>query len=93
MAQLNLFILALYLTNMKKIWYKVVAGALGILTFICLPLLVSAQSDPGCAPDCNCRLDMSICPIDNSVWILLVIGALYGVKKIRDARKKPLAAS
>lgn len=77
---------------MKKNWYKVVAAVLGIFSCMCLPLLVSAQTDPGCAPDCNCRLDMSICPIDNSVWILLLIGALYGVKKIRDARKKTLPA-
>ena len=79
---------------MKKIWYKVIAAVAVVFVVICAPLLVSAQGvDPGCAPDCNCRLDHSICPIDNSVWILLLIGAFYGIKKIRDARKKQMAAS
>ena len=78
---------------MKKILYRAVAAAIVVFAFICSPCMVSAQGDPGCAPDCNCRLDMSVCPIDNSVWILLVIGALYGIKKIRDARKKQMAAS
>ena len=74
---------------MEKIRNGVRAAIVAILIF-CVPLFVSAQSDVGCDPGCNCRSDYSICPIDNSVWILLLIGALYGIKKIRDARKKAI---
>jgi len=77
---------------MKKIRNGVVAAITAVLIF-CVPVLVSAQTNPGCDDLCNCRSDNSICPIDNSVWILLIIGALYGIKKIRDARRKQLPAS
>ena len=49
--------------------------------------MVLAQGDPGCDPGCNCRADYSICPIDNGVWILLLIGIIYGIYKIKSARK------
>lgn len=63
-----------------------------LFLFFFSPVLVNAQ-DPGCDPLCNCRADGSICPIDNGVWILLSIGALYGIKKIIAARKKEFPAS
>jgi hypothetical protein len=69
---------------------------LSLLIFIlcCTPVFLYAQGgDPGCDPLCNCRADQSICPIDNGVWVLLIIGVLYGIKKIRDARKKELPAA
>lgn len=58
-----------------------IIGAL-LIFLICLPSLVHAQPDPGCDP-----LDPS-CPMDGGVIALLIAGIGYGVKKIRDARKK-----
>ncbi len=42
--------------------------------------------NPGCDPDCNCRADQSICPIDNGLLILMFIGVAYGIKKYKDAK-------
>ena len=56
-----------------------------------IPVISFAQ-EPGCDPGCNCRADGSICPVDNGVWVLLCIGVLYGIKKIRDARRKEIPA-
>ena len=61
-----------------------------MVVFICLPAAVSAQGDPGCDPLCNCRADGSICPIDGGLSILLAIGIGYGIKKVRDTRKKEI---
>ena len=52
-----------------------------ILAVIFLPLIVSAGTEPGCDP-----ADPA-CPIDGGLSALLAIGAGYGIKKIRDARK------
>ena len=79
---------------MKKTRYCVRTAAILIFTLLCTPVLIYAQGgDPGCDPSCNCREDHSICPIDNGVWVLLFIGVLYGIKKIRDARKKEIPAT
>jgi len=43
--------------------------------------------DPACDPQCNCRPDHSICPIDSYLYVLLGIGLLYGIKKVRDQKK------
>jgi hypothetical protein len=43
--------------------------------------------DPACDPQCNCRPDGSICPIDSNLYILLAIGLVYGIKKVKDSRK------
>ena len=64
---------------------------LAILMFLlsCLPSFVHAQTEPGdpyCDPLCNCRKDGSVCPIDNGVYVLLALGVLYGIKKVKDAR-------
>ena len=77
---------------MKKTRYCLRTAAILIITLLCTPVLIYAQ-DPGCDPSCNCRADYSICPIDNGVWVLLFIGVLYGIKKIRDARKKEIPAT
>lgn len=42
--------------------------------------------DPYCDPLCNCRKDGSICPIDSGVYFLLAIGAIYGIKKVKDTK-------
>lgn len=65
--------------------------SLFILWAAFLPFAVNAQGtlgggggsvgDPACDPQCNCRPDMSICPIDTYVYVLLGIGVLYGVWK------------
>lgn len=47
----------------------------------------SGSGDPGCDPSCNCRPDGTWCPIDNEVYLLLLTGVGYGVKKLRDSRK------
>jgi hypothetical protein len=76
---------------MKKIrkWLLKVSIT-GVVFFI--PVITFAQGEPGCDPGCSCRLDHSFCPIDNGVWVLLSIGILYGIKKIRDARKNAIPA-
>lgn len=58
-----------------------------IVVLIILPTLIYAQGDPACDPLCNCRPDRSICPIDSYLYFLLGIGVLYGIKKVRAARK------
>ena len=64
-----------------------------MVAFICLPSMTQAQvGDPGCDPQCNCRADMSICPIDGGLSFLLALGVGYGIKKVRDARKKDTSA-
>jgi hypothetical protein len=54
-----------------------------ILVLFSMPIIGFAQSDPdpGCDP-----LDPA-CPIDGGLSALLVLGAGYGIKKVRDARK------
>jgi hypothetical protein len=65
-----------------------------IAFLICLPTLGLAQTNPGCDPDnmrcgnppyCTFRV---WCPIDNGVYLLLGIGVLYGIKVIRDQKRK-----
>jgi len=64
-----------------------------ILIFTWLPAIIYAQCpdagfDPGCDPVTCTRADGSYCPIDSNLYILLAIGVLYGVKKVRNARKE-----
>lgn len=59
-----------------------------------LPVLVQAQiGDPGCDPDCNCKADGTPCPIDGGLGVLLATGVFYGIKKVRDTRKKQMFIS
>lgn len=62
-----------------------------VLFFILFPTLIRAQCpdagfDPGCDPQTCLRDDGSYCPIDSGVYFLLAIGAIYGIKKVRDAK-------
>jgi hypothetical protein len=43
--------------------------------------------DPACDPECNCRPDHSICPIDSYVYVLLGIGVLYGAWKVKERKE------
>lgn len=72
-------------------------ASLFILWVSFLPVPVNAQGqfgggggyvgDPACDPQCNCRPDKSICPIDSYVYLLLGVGILYGIKKVKDSSK------
>ena len=72
---------------MKNNVFKNIFRCIFILAFMVVPFIMSAQGlasdpgDPGCEP-----LDPA-CPIDGGLSALLAIGAGYGIKKIRDARK------
>ena len=67
---------------MKSNLIKSLFQCLFILTVILMPLILTAQiGNPNCDP-----LDPA-CPIDGGLSALLAIGAGYGIKKIRDARK------
>ena len=57
------------------------------MMFLGLPALVQAQTDPYCDPQCNCRSDGSVCPIDGGLSALLAIGVAYGIKKYKDTKK------
>ena len=62
-------------------WLTMLATML--IVFICLPSLVQAQ--PEC-PNPNIP-----CPIDGGLSFLIAAGVVYGVKKVRDSRKKKQA--
>lgn len=72
---------------MKSKLIKNLLRCLFVLMVIAMPLILSAGPgdpgwvDPGCDP-----LDPK-CPIDGGLSALLVLGAGYGIKKVRDARK------
>jgi len=50
-----------------------------LVIMIGLPMLVHAQPDPGDNPDA---------PIDGGLSLLVAAGVGYGVKKVREGRKK-----
>ncbi len=77
---------------MKLIQKPLVLFSIIFLLFFS-PSLHAQVGDPGCDPECNCRSDGSYCPIDNGVWILLSVGVLYGLKKIKSARSHATPAS
>ncbi len=80
--------------SMKQAFKYILIFSFLIVVFICLPSIVLAQvGDPGCDPQCNCRADGSICPIDGGLTALLAVGIGYGIKKVRDARKKEIPAN
>ncbi|MGN6532310.1 MAG: PID-CTERM protein-sorting domain-containing protein [Ginsengibacter sp.] len=66
---------------MKRLPTYIFALIFLIILFIGLPQLLHAQPGGGCDP-----LDPK-CPIDGGLTALLVLGAGYGIKKVRDARK------
>lgn len=59
-------------------WLTMLATML--IVFICLPSLVQAQP--------NCPNPDIPCPIDGGLSFLIAAGVVYGVKKVRDSRKK-----
>ena len=67
---------------MRNIITKVALLSTLLIVMICLPSLVHAQSlpDPGNAD----------APIDGGVSILIAAGVGYGVKKVKEHRKKKL---
>lgn len=72
---------------MKKYFLHAIFISLLMILFICLPVFLQAQgTDPGCDPS------YPGCPIDGGLIFLLVAGAGYGVKKIKDSRKKDASA-
>lgn len=62
----------------KRVIYPIIA----ILLSISIPLLVKAQGPggPGGSPD--------EVPIDGGLSVLIAVGVGYGIKKVRDGRKK-----
>ena len=68
---------------MKQVSIKKILQVVLILLIIMMPIFVMAgdPGDGGCDP-----LDPK-CPIDGGLSALLVLGAGYGIKKVRDARK------
>jgi len=75
-----------------KITQKLLGKGIFATLFLMAPVLGIAQTDPSCDPLCNCRADGSLCPIDSSVWVLLLFGALYGtflIFKAKASRKQP----
>lgn len=52
-----------------------------VVLYCFLPSLVFAQGDPGGDPDVTV-------PVDGGISILAAAGVAYGVKKIKDFRKK-----
>jgi hypothetical protein len=79
---------------MKRFFKRTVFFIFFIFYAFCMPTMVMAQGPggpgpvyPACDPDCNCRPDGSICPIDDGLYLLLFIGLGYGIKKYRDAAK------
>ena len=69
-----------------------------ILIFLVSPFISNADpgdfgdgnpGDPGCNPY-GYRWDGTqwiLCPIDDGLYVLLGIGVLYGIKKVRDQKK------
>jgi len=52
-----------------------------LIMLFCLPFLAMAQGpDPGPCPTCI--------PIDGGLSLLIAAGVGYGIKKVRDSRKK-----
>ena len=70
---------------MKPYFKKLLFLHLVIITLSVLPRLAAAQGpgDPGNGGD----IDL---PIDGGVSILIAAGVGYGIKKLRDERKKKL---
>lgn len=65
---------------MKRIWKTLVISTLLITALNLVPTVCSAQlGDPGEDPDA---------PIDGGVSLLVAAGVGYGIKKVRDSRRK-----
>jgi hypothetical protein len=74
-----------------KQYFRWILTILFVLVSSCLPTIIFAQPiDPGCEP-CQyiqgCHPDGTPCPIDSYLYILVATGIVYGIKKIRNAKK------
>ena len=65
---------------MKQYTKWLIIPAVLLIIFCFAPSLLFAQGDPGGDPD--------VVPVDGGLSILAAAGVAYGVKKIRDYRKK-----
>ena len=66
-----------------KQYCKGILSAVVVLILVCfLPMITQAQIP------CDPAIDPSCVPIDGGVGFLIAAGVGYGVKKIRDSRKK-----
>lgn len=54
-----------------------------VVIVFCFPVLVHAQN-PGCDPNTG----IGCVPIDGGLSFLIAAGVGYGIKKVRDSRKK-----
>lgn len=63
---------------------KPIIKAAALIILFCLPVLANAQVNPGCDP----ALDPSCVPFDGGLGFLIAAGVGYGIKRIKDARKK-----
>ncbi len=66
---------------MKQYSRFVILLSMMVLSLCILPQLAKAIGDPGEDPDI---------PIDGGVSVLVAAGVVYGIKKIRDERKRNL---
>ncbi|MDB5222830.1 MAG: hypothetical protein JWN83_1497 [Chitinophagaceae bacterium] len=59
---------------------------LSVTIVLCLPFTGMAQPGPGCDP----AVDPACVPIDGGLSFLIAAGVGYGIKKVRDSRKKKM---
>lgn len=70
--------------SMKRFWKTLAISGLLLMVFNLVPELCSAQiGDPGDDPDA---------PIDGGVTLLVAAGVGYGIKKVKDSRRKSQSA-
>ena len=75
---------------MRRFSKSVLLLSILLVIFIFLPALSHDQgSGPGCDP-AGFYPDNTPCPIDGGLLVLLFLGAVYGIKKVMDARKAGL---
>ena len=77
---------------MKRILKKVLVYCFFTFLIFSIPALVKGQgpTDPGCNPDGYGRNPDGtyyVCPIDDGLYLLLILGVGYGIKKMRDSKK------
>ena len=66
---------------MKKYFKQILMLSIIMLVLCFIPSLLYAQGDPGADPDV-------VVPIDGGLSILAAAGVAYGVKKLKEHRKK-----
>ena len=68
---------------MKQYISRILSAVAMSAMFILLPTVLMAQPDP-----CVDPADPACVPIDGGLSFLIAAGVGYGVKKVRDSRKK-----